>query len=107
MLNYSGSVEDPTKTAALATLLQTGFNGGQWNGLGGITTSKVASDMAANPATYQYLTGIGYMSGVLIGGSFLGRSVDAGSVVAVEITNCSPVQKNPTGTTRGVPSLPM
>jgi hypothetical protein len=28
-----------------------------------------------------------------------------GEVVAVEITNSSPVQKNPTGITRGVPSL--
>jgi hypothetical protein len=30
-----------------------------------------------------------------------------GEVVAQEITNSSPVQKNPTGITRGVPSLAM
>jgi hypothetical protein len=34
------------------------------------------------------------------------RAATFGAVVAVEITNSSPVQKNPTGITRGVPSLP-
>ena len=29
------------------------------------------------------------------------------AVVAVAMTNCSPVQKNPTGITRGVPSFPV
>jgi len=32
------------------------------------------------------------------------RAATFGEVSAVEITNCAPVQKNPTGITRGVPS---
>jgi hypothetical protein len=82
VLDYAGSVPDPAKLGALASLLATGFDGGLWDGAGGITTSIVAAEFAANPAGYQYLTGIGYMPGALTGGSFLGRAVDAGSVVA-------------------------
>ncbi|HEV7401991.1 MAG TPA: autotransporter-associated beta strand repeat-containing protein, partial [Chthoniobacteraceae bacterium] len=81
VLDYAGAVDVPAQTAAFRALVQLGFNGGNWDGAGGIGTSTVADGIASGPG-YQYLTGIGYMSGALTSGSFLGRAVDAGSVIA-------------------------
>ncbi len=79
ILDYPGTTEIPAQTAAVAALLTSGFAGGAWTGPG-INSSR-ATDFANNGNQGQYLTGIGYMSGALTGGSFLGRAVDAGSVI--------------------------
>jgi autotransporter-associated beta strand protein len=80
ILNYAGSTEIQAQTDAVAAMLTAGFNGGNWDGPG-INTSKVATDQAADPTHYQYLTGLGYMSGALMGSSFLGRAIDPGTVL--------------------------
>jgi autotransporter-associated beta strand protein len=79
ILDYAGATEIPAQTAAVAALLNSGFAGGAWNGPG-INSSR-ATDFANNGSQGQYLTGVGYMSGALVSGSYLGRPVDAGSVI--------------------------
>jgi autotransporter-associated beta strand protein len=79
VLDYAGATEDPAQNAAVRGLLLSGFNGGFWNGPG-INTSR-ATDFANNGTQNQYLTGIGYMSGAAVGGTYEGRAVDASSVI--------------------------
>jgi autotransporter-associated beta strand protein len=54
ILNY-GSGPDPI--ASIAALLKTGYNGGNWNGAGGIISSAAAANNAV-PGNLQY--GVGY-----------------------------------------------
>jgi fibronectin-binding autotransporter adhesin len=85
VLDYAGATEVPAQTAAIAGLLLTGFNGGNWDGAG--IHSSYATDFAHNGNQNQYLTGIGYATGgALLGsgqttGAYQGRAIDAGSVV--------------------------